>query len=315
MDLERVAPELRAKGARQPSFTGMRSHAGRLLARTAVRAIRWPVVPGVDVSVARVHRTRVRTYRPSERRGDAALLWIHGGGMVGGAPPMDDLLCSEVASRLGILVVSADYRLAPEHPFPTALDDCAAIWTAMQRRAARVGVDPARIVIGGQSAGGGIAAGLVQRLHDEGGRQPLGQWLFSPMLDDRTAADTTLDATDHFVWNNALNRFGWTSLLGHAPGASPPPRYAAPARREALAGLPPTWIGVGDIDLFHDEDASYARRLADAGVAVTTEIVPGAPHGFESLVPDAAISREYRLRAQQWLATLLSIPLRQPLTR
>jgi acetyl esterase/lipase len=158
------------------------------------------------------------------------------------------------------------------------------------------------VVVGGKSAGGGLAAALVQRLRDEGER-PLAQWLFCPMLDDRTGARRDLDARRHRGWDNRLNRVGWRAYLGREPGAEVVPHYAVPARRENLAGLPPTWIGVGDIDLFHDEDAEYARRLRAAGVDTTVHVVPGAPHGFESWAPDTGFTRVYLGTARKWLGS------------
>ena len=145
----------------------------------------------------------------------------------------------------------------PEHPYPAALDAHAA-WTWLRGHAAAE-----RIVVGGQSAGGGLAAALVQRLYDEGER-PRAQWLFCPMLDDRTAARRGLDDAGHRVWDNRLNRFGWRAYLGTEPGAPGVPPYAVPARRDDVAGLPDTWIGVGDIDLFHDE-ARESLSTPDAG--------------------------------------------------
>jgi acetyl esterase/lipase len=215
--------------------------------------------------------------------------------------------------------VSVEYRKAPEHPFPAALDDCNAGWEWLQRNAVSLGISPARVAIGGQSAGGGLAAALVQRLHDAqstageptagepiaGGPQPIAQWLFCPMLDDRTAARLELDRVGHRVWNNRANRFGWSSYLGTTPGSPAVPPYAVPARREDLTGLPPAWIGVGDIDLFHEEDRAYAERLRAAGVEATLHVVPGAPHGFEAWAPKTNLSRAYVGSALDWLGPAL----------
>jgi acetyl esterase/lipase len=251
----------------------------------------------VSIGKARLGGVPVRTYTPDEIRTDARLLWIHGGGMVIGAPPMDDLLLTETARRLGMIVTSVDYRLAPEHPFPAPLDDCFAVWQQMAATEGALG----RVAIGGQSAGGGLAASLVQRVHDLGELQPIAQWLFCPMLDDRTAADRDRDVEGQFVWNNTSNRAGWGALLGAEPGSIIPPPYAVAARRSDLRGLPPTWIGVGDIDLFHNEYLAYAKRLTESGVDVTTVVVPRAPHGFESLAPRAQLAMTFRTSAQKWL--------------
>jgi acetyl esterase/lipase len=162
-----------------------------------------------------------------------------------------------------------------------------------------------RLAIGGQSAGGGLAACLVQRVLDEGD-SVVAQWLFCPMLDDRVAADRAHDDTEHFIWNNRANLVGWSSYLGDSMGADELPPYAAAARREDLSGFPPTWIYTSDIELFHAEDLDYARRLEAAGVDTTVEIVSGAPHGFEAWAPDTALARDLVTRARAWLANALT---------
>ncbi len=244
---------------------------------------------------------RLRIFTPERGLTGAALLWIHGGGMVIGTASQDDLFCADTARELGIVVVSTEYRLAPNFPFPAALDDCFAAWNWLQQSAAQFQLDPTRIAIGGQSAGGGLAASLVQRIHDAGGNQPAAQWLFCPMLDDRTAARQELDVINHKIWNNQQNRFGWRAFLGREPGSDQVPTYAVAARRERLEGLPPAWIGVGDIELFFEEDKTYAERLKAAGVACTLDIVPAAPHGFESIVRNAQLTRDYLARGRAWL--------------
>lgn len=255
---------------------------------------------GVDVHDRTGEGARVRVYQPKAGGTSAALLWMHGGGLVIGTAEQDEVRASCLARDLGVTVVSARYRLAPEHPFPAAADDVHAAWHWLQRNAARLGVDPARIAIGGESAGGGLAAGLALRLRDEGGQQPAGQLLVYPMLDDRTGADRTLDRERHPVWNNRSNRTGWSSYLGHAPGHATPPAYAVPARHDDLAGLPPAWIGVGTADLFLHECRSYAHRLRAAGVAARLVEVPGAPHGFDTTQRPAP-SREFRAEQVGWL--------------
>lgn len=300
MDLERIDPSLREAMSAGRSID-LERRSMRIAGRIAPRVMRWPRAEGVRIRRGRLGGVGVRRYEPAQVRSEARLLWIHGGGMVIGAPHMDDLLCSETAAELGIRVVSVDYRLAPEHPFPTPLDDCARAFAGLSAEAGR-----APLVVGGQSAGAGLAASLAQRLRDEGGRQPVAQWLYCPMLDDRTAADRSLDEVEHLVWTNRSNRLGWRALLGQEPGLATAPAYAAAARMEHLAGLPSAWIGVGDVDLFHDEGLEYARRLRAAGVEVETDVVPGAPHGFESLVPRAPISEQLRRRARDWLGERLA---------
>jgi acetyl esterase/lipase len=293
VNLSAVAPELRGRVRRLPRLPLERAWV-RYLVRAATARMRPAPVPGVTVEL----HPGVRVYRPQLPQSDLTLLWIHGGGLIIGGAAQDDRFCAETARELGITVVSAEYRLAPEHPYPAALDDGHAAWTWLRGHA---GAD--RIVVGGQSAGGGLAAALVQRLHDEG-EQPRAQWLFCPMLDDRTAARRGLDDAGHRIWDNRLNRYGWRAYLGTEPGAPVVPHYAVPGRRDDVAGLPDTWIGVGDIDLFHDEAAEYARRLRAAGVGTTFHVAPGGPHGFEAWAPGTEFSRRYLATARAWLGRL-----------
>ncbi len=305
MELARVDEELRDSVIPKLDLPADRRWA-RTVTRSLIRlAPKGDVSRGHDLADSK-SAPSVRVYRPDTQTSPAALLWIHGGGMVIGRASMDDRLCASTARELGIVVVSAEYRLAPEHPFPEPLYDSYWGWLWLQQNAASLGVDPGKVVVGGQSAGGGLAAGLVQLLSDSPGPSPLAQWLFCPMLDDRTAANRDLDGKEHFIWNNSKNRFGWRSYLNAEPGSPDIPPYAAPARRANVEGLPPTWIGVGDIDLFYDEDMAYANALSAAGVAVTTEIVPGAPHGFEAVKPNAEISKTYVSKAQQWLRATIT---------
>lgn len=307
MELERVAPELRGP-MRFASVGPLDRGWWRGVFRTGLRLAPSSRVGGVELERGTGAGLGVRIYRPESAHARGAVLWIHGGGLVVGRAAQNDRLCSQLARDAGVTVVSVEYRKAPEHPFPAALDDCHAGWSWLVREAGRLGLDPTRLVVAGESAGGGLAAALVQRLQDERGTQPVGQLLFCPMLDDRTAARRALDGVDHFVWNNRLNRFGWRSYLGLEPGAVSVPPYAVPARRDELAGLPPAWIGVGDIELFHDEDVAYAERLRAAGVPVELDVVPGAPHGFEIWAPDSALARAYVGRALTWLSRLLAGP-------
>jgi acetyl esterase/lipase len=305
VDLSRITEELRPFAKRQVSL-----NFDRWIVRFLLRLVtRWR--PTLGQSEARIEipvsaPRGLRIYRPPVVRERAALLWIHGGGYIIGHPRQDDGHCAATATDLGIVVVGPRYRLAPEHPYPAALDDCHSAWNWLQEEAFRLGIDPTRIAIGGQSAGGGLAAALVQRIHDGGGVQPIAQWLFCPMLDDRTAARRDLDAGEHLLWNNRSNRFGWLSYLGREPGSADAPLHAAPGRRADLAGLPPAWIGVGDVDLFHDEDRSYAQRLQDAGVASVLVEVAGAPHAFETWAPTTNLAGKYLADARVWLAQQLT---------
>jgi acetyl esterase/lipase len=305
MELDKVHPELRAPLRKLPDFDFSKRWM-RLLGRVAPRLIRTPRIPGVAVRWVSAGAVRLRVYQPTSPAGGGGMLWIHGGGLVIGSPLQDGMLCAQTAAELGITVVAVEYRLAPEHPFPAALDDATRAWEWIQNHGASVGIDPARVVIGGESAGAGIAANLAQRLHDTAETQPIGQWLFAPMLDDRTAAKVELDAVDHPVWTNKSNRYGWEAYLGQAPGSAGVPAYASAARRENLAGLPPVWMYVGDIELFHDENVDYAGRLRAAGVPVEFEVLTGAAHGFEAWAPSTKLARELVGRARTWLAAVVA---------
>ena len=261
--------------------------------RFAMRLARSPVGPEVEVRDHVEAGVRVRLYQPREHASGAALLWLHGGGFIVGTPRADDARCGAWSRELGLTVVSVDYRLAPEHPFPAALDDAHAAWTWLQDAAEGLGVDRARVAIGGGSAGGGLAACLAQRLRDEGGRQPAAQLLVYPMLDDRTAARRALDDAGHLVWHNRSNRAGWSAYLRRVAGRTELPPYAAAAREVDLRGVPPAWIGVGDLDLFLQESRAYAQRLQASGVAAVLHEVEGAPHGFDVLAPQTPLARAF----------------------
>lgn len=227
----------------------------------------------------------LRIYRPaSAGRHTPALLWIHGGGYVIGTAAEDDDLCRRYAERLGIVVAAVDYRLAPEHPYPAAVEDC---YRALTWLAEAPGVDADRIAIGGASAGGGLTAALAFLARDRAEVRPILQLLSYPMLDDRSV-DPELDRPGFRIWNTASNRVGWAAYLRGADRAE-----AVPARRDDLGGLPPAWLGVGTQDLFHDEGVRHAKRLRDAGVTCTLHVSPGAFHGFDRVAPKAPVSQAY----------------------
>lgn len=228
----------------------------------------------------------VRLYRPEDAPGRGpALLWIHGGGYLIGNAAQDDVLCRKFARELGATIASVNYRLAPEHPYPAPVEDCYSVLGWLSRLPA---VDPARVAIGGASAGGGLAAALALTTRDRGEIDVVAQLLVYPMIDDRTALRTDLDNPGHRLWNQSSNKFGWRAYLGDAD-----PDVAVPARRDDLAGLPPAWIGVGTLDLFHDEDLAYAERLRAAGVPCEVMVVQGAFHGFDGIAPKADVSQSF----------------------
>jgi acetyl esterase/lipase len=248
----------------------------------------------------------IRLHRPPETASAPypAVLWIHGGGFIMGSPAQDDAVCQVFAHKLGALVAAVSYRRAPEHPFPAALHDC---HDGLEWLAKREDVDPARIAIGGASAGGGLAAALALLARERGVVTPRFQLLSYPMLDDRTVLRTDLDERYFRLWNSEANRFGWTSYLGGEPGTPGVNPLAAPAREENLSGLPPAWIGVGTLDLFFDEDVAYAKRLRTAGVPCEVHVAEGAFHGFDSVAAKAGITRAFRIEQVRALASALNV--------
>lgn len=294
-----IAPDLHAALNKLPTVTVGRVSLWLLRAAMSLMPRRGSIPRGVSIRDEvilvgeRRDEVRVRVYRPSASAGTRpGLLWIHGGGYVMGRLEMDDATCAAYASEVGVVVVSVNYRLAPRHPFPGALHDCHAAFKWFHANARSLGVDTTRVAIGGASAGGGLAAALVQLVTDLKQEPCALQLLVYPMLDDRTTLQGPRGQDGYLVWNWGSNQFGWASYLGGAAAA--PPMYAVPARRERLEGLPPAWIGVGTADLFHDEDLAYAHRLEQSGVDCELYVAKGAFHGFDAVAPHAPITRRFR---------------------
>ena len=234
----------------------------------------------------RVHRPAAQTDAPRP-----GVLWLHGGGFLLGSPKQDDALCRQLADELGAVVAAPVYRLAPDHPFPAALDDA---YAALGWLAKRDDVDANRIAVCGASAGGGLAAQVALHTRERGEHRLAAQILVYPMLDDRTVLRNDLDERGFRLWDNRSNRVGWSAYLGHEAGAAEASPIAVPSRNEDLGGLPPTWIGVGALDLFCDEDLAYAERLRAAGVSCETIVIDGVFHGFDGIVQDSAATRRFR---------------------
>ena len=223
-----------------------------------------------------------------------AILHLHGGGFNAGSSRAGMCQIQELARALDCVVVSVEYRLAPETPFPGALADNYAALRWMHENAGEIGADPVRIALYGESAGGGHAAMLAMVARDRGTCPILFQALIYPMLDDRTGSSRPVPPhIGAFGWNEESNRFGWECFLGRKPGTDEVPEAAVPARARNLAGLPPCFIGVGTLDLFVAENLSFARRLIEAGVPTELAVVPGAMHGFDTLAREAAVSRRF----------------------
>jgi acetyl esterase/lipase len=209
------------------------------------------------------------------------------------------------AEEFGLAVVSVGYRLAPETRHPGPVEDCYAglVWTA--EHAGELGIDPDRIVIAGVSAGGGLAAAVSLLARDREGPALLGQMLLCPMLDDRNESVSARQMAGLGVWDRTANETGWTALLGAARGGPDVSPYAAPARARDLSRLPPAFIDVGSAETFRDEDVAYASTIWAGGGRAELHVWPGGFHRFDSLVPDAAISRAAKAARLNWLRRLL----------
>ena len=237
-----------------------------------------------EVLVSRDRGPDVRALLYTKQSGEGlrpGYVHVHGGGYVLGSADGSDINNIEVAAKLGAVVLSVDYRLAPEHPIPAPLEDCYAGLAWLHENARALNVDTSRIAVGGESAGGGLAAALAIHARDKGEYAVCHQHLTYPMLDNRTGtAEQPGDPlTGEFVWTREANQFGWTSYLGDAPALAP----QVPSRVEDFAGLPPAWIFTVGLDLFRDENIAYAQGLMAAGVPTELIVYPGACHGFQMI--------------------------------
>lgn len=317
--LDRLDPELRPI-LESPLIPPLDFTQGAAAARARMRQMREQMagqLPPIDDVKARDvivpghlatdPEVTMRIYEPDTRQTTALLYWIHGGGMVAGAYDLDDFQSKTFASKFGAVVISVEYRLAPETPYPGPLHDCYAGLLWAHREAEGLGCDPDRIVVAGASAGGGLAAGTVLMARDQGHVPVSAQILIFPMLDDRDQTQSTHEATYPKVWNRPSNVFGWQSYLGDRYGTDDVPLYAAPARATSadLKGLPPAWIDVGELDAFRDENIEYAQKLLAAGVPTALLVTPGAFHASEGYNPAAPSSRKIARFRMEALAAAL----------
>lgn len=244
-------------------------------------------------------------FAPEKQTSDVpGIYWIHGGGMImGDRFGAGDAL--DLAQSSGAVVVSPEYRLAPENPSPAPIDDCYAglLWFAEHAR--ELGVDPERLILAGGSAGGGLAAATVLRIRDEGGPTLAGLILLSPMLDDRMTSVSSRQFLGGVPWTRMSNEFGWQCLLGDRAGGDDVSIYEAPGRAEDLAGLPPTFVDVGSADLFRDETVSFASRIWACGGSAELHVWPGGYHGFELMAPTSTLAVTAVAARERWLDRLL----------
>jgi acetyl esterase/lipase len=243
-----------------------------------------------EVTTADGTRIRARWYRLPSSTNRAAVLYLHGGGMILGSVPIFDGPVSRYVARTGVAMLSVDYRLAPEHPHPTPVEDAYAGLVWLASHASELGIDPDRIAIMGDSAGGGLAAGVAILSRERNGPGLARQILLYPMLDDRT------DKPDPYIapfagWGYDDNVTGWNALLGERHEDSQIDPAAAPARLIDASGLPPAYIEVGQLDIFRDEDITYALTLSRAGVPVELHLHPGVPHEYDAIAFEADVSR------------------------
>lgn len=284
-------------------------------AKMALARMKWSNTPpagdvvdrqelNVDVA-GREGRMRLLIYRANSGAKAPApvIINIHGGAFVMGEPEMDDAENRRFAFELGALVVSVDYRLAPEHPFPAGLEDCYATLAHIHDNAETFNIDRARIAVVGKSAGGGIAAGLCLLARDRGEYAITHQHLVYPMIDDRPENEAPAPAGE-FVLRRNDARVCWKAYLGESQSAAIS-SYAVPARATDFRGLPPTFISVGDLDLFATSHETYAGRLREAGVPIEFRLYPGAYHGFD-MAENAAIARLHREQRMEALRRALA---------
>ena len=303
--LHLVAPEAREIVAHTPTFDP--AHETVADARAGVLAL----IPAPADPVPHEEHTapgpagspavRVLLYRPdASREPRPAILSLYGGGFIAGTPDMMATANLKLAQDHAAIVVAADYRRAPETPFPGPVEDCYAVLTWLFAQAAQLGIDPTRVVVFGQSAGGGLAAAVALLARGRAAPALRGQVLVYPMLDARTGtAEAPVDnpTTGEFMWTRAANRFGWAALRGAAPISAEQLGYFSPALAPDVSGLPPTFIGVGSLDLFLEEDVAYALRLSRAGVPVEAHVYNGGVHGFDGLPGPLAEQFNADLRA------------------
>jgi acetyl esterase/lipase len=249
----------------------------------------------------------LRVYRPRSAAAPVpGIVMIHGGGFVIGSVDAEHAGAALMAIDTGAVVVSVEYRLAPEHPYPAGLHDCYAALAFLHAEAAPLGVDPGRVALCGASAGGGLAAATALLARDLGGPPVCFQMLQIPELDDRLETPSMRAFVDTPLWNRPLAVQSWKAYLGDLSGATDVPSYAAPARATDLSGLPPAYVSTAENDPLRDEGITYALRLLQAGVSVELHQFPGTFHG-SALVTTAAVSRRAQREAAGALRSALGV--------
>jgi acetyl esterase/lipase len=302
--LTSIAQIMQAEPAAAGDWQTMREsgNAGLALLLSAL-----PDVPGVRTTEVEVSGysgapVAARWYQREATNPGSAILYIHGGGMVLGSMDLYDKVPATYVAETGVPMLSVDYRLAPEYPHPVPVEDCFAALTWLHEHAADYGIDPARIAVMGDSAGGGLAAATAIVARDRG--VPVArQILIYPMLDDRNVVPDP-ELVPFATWSYEDNLTGWGALLGDQRGAADVPPAAAPARLTSFAGLAPAYIEVGELDIFRDEDIEYARQLGRAGVSAELHVHTGVPHGFDAMAGDSSLGRRSRADRVRFIQAL-----------
>ncbi|MFI9273141.1 alpha/beta hydrolase fold domain-containing protein [Kitasatospora sp. NPDC052896] len=256
-----------------------------------------PTVTAHEIHVPRAEAPAVPVLllRPQDAPGPLpVIVWFHGGGQVLGFAAQDAPWLKQLCVALGCAVAAVDYRLAPETPAPGAAEDGYTAYRWISDNATDLGLDPSRVGLAGQSGGGGIAAATALLIRDRGAATPLFQLLMYPMLDDRNATDSSREITDMGIWDRATNLLAWQAILGDRADTEDVTSYCAAARATDLAGLPPTFIGVGELDVFRDENLDYAARLRAHDVPVELHLYPGAYHAFDLFAPQSHLAESFR---------------------
>jgi acetyl esterase/lipase len=237
-----------------------------------------------------------------------ALYNIHGGGMMVGHRQLDAGRIVGMVETLGMVAVSVEYRLAPEHPDPAPVEDCHAglVWLAANARV--LGVDPDKIIVTGGSAGGGLSAGVALIARDRGTVEIAGQMLLCPMIDDTNSTPSSHQFLTGTTWPRSSNLLGWECLLGERVGTDDVSPYAAPTRASDLSGLPPAFIEVGSAEMFRDEDIDFARRIWAVGGEAELHVWQGGFHGFDVFAPDTELARAATRSRYSWLRRVLDLP-------
>ncbi|TYL52712.1 alpha/beta hydrolase [Agromyces mariniharenae] len=254
---------------------------------------------GTEVTVSVLRRT------DHEGAGHPGAYLVHGGGMVAGTRWSLGAMLVDLVLEVDAVVAAVEYRLAPDAPDPAPLEDAYAGWAWFTDHADELGFDPARVIIGGPSAGGGLSAGTTLLARDRGGRMPLAQLLMWPMLDDRVATVSAQQVDGVGIWDRTSDVTGWTALLGDRRGTDDVSSYSAPARMADLSGLPPAYLEVGGAEVFRDEVVAYASGIWAAGGSAELHVWPGGFHGFQNVVPDAAVSRTAVATREAWVRRVL----------